>query len=468
MQNKIIIIGAGIAGLSAGIFGQMNGFDTEIFEMHDQPGGLCTAWKRHGYTFDGCIHWLVGSNPQSGLHQFWNQVGAFENKKIINREYFRQFEGAEGKKLILYSDVEQLERHLLSLSPRDAAPIRQLTDAIREFSGGEVISENSSAQKLIKMGMRQFALEFKDSFLQEAIATLEPTQFILSTLAYYNNQDAGWPEGGSLEFARGIEKKYLSLGGKIHYRARVKDIIVENGQATGIRLADGATHPADLVISSADGFETLHQILDGKYIDERLEAIYTRSTPYPSSVQISLGVDCDLSDQPHSLLIKLHSPIVVGEYKRPYLSVNHYSYDKSMCPPGKSVLTTLIHSDYAYWEKLHQDPAAYQAEKERLANEVIRTVESRFPEVKGKIEVVDVATPLTYHRYTGAWEGCYMSWMIMPDELRNNIPVTLPGLNNFYMTGQWTWSGGGLPVALMSARGCLMNICKQRGKKFVG
>ena len=56
MEKSIIIIGAGIAGLSAGCYGQMNGYRTQIFEMGTKPGGLCTSWKRKGYTIDGCIH----------------------------------------------------------------------------------------------------------------------------------------------------------------------------------------------------------------------------------------------------------------------------------------------------------------------------------------------------------------------------------------------------------------------------
>ena len=53
MEKSIIIIGAGIAGLSAGIYGRTSGYKTTIFELHDKPGGLCTSWKRKGYTFDG-------------------------------------------------------------------------------------------------------------------------------------------------------------------------------------------------------------------------------------------------------------------------------------------------------------------------------------------------------------------------------------------------------------------------------
>ena len=61
-KESLIIIGGGFAGLATGIYARLNGYKTRIFEMHDKPGGLCTSWKRKGYTFDGCIHWLVGSS----------------------------------------------------------------------------------------------------------------------------------------------------------------------------------------------------------------------------------------------------------------------------------------------------------------------------------------------------------------------------------------------------------------------
>ncbi len=69
MSKKILIIGAGMAGLSAGIHALRNGYDAEIYEMHNLPGGLCTAWDRKGYTFDGCIHWLVGTKPGSQFNR---------------------------------------------------------------------------------------------------------------------------------------------------------------------------------------------------------------------------------------------------------------------------------------------------------------------------------------------------------------------------------------------------------------
>ena len=74
MAKKVDIIGAGIAGLSAGCYLQMNGYDTEIFELHDKPGGLCTSWKRGDYAIDGCIHWLVGLGPRIRFRDFLRQI----------------------------------------------------------------------------------------------------------------------------------------------------------------------------------------------------------------------------------------------------------------------------------------------------------------------------------------------------------------------------------------------------------
>ena len=87
-DNSVIIIGAGFAGLAVGIYAQMNGYRTQLFEMHDMPGGLCTAWKRKGYTIDGCIHWLVGSSPQSGMYRYWEEVGIVQGREFIDMDEY--------------------------------------------------------------------------------------------------------------------------------------------------------------------------------------------------------------------------------------------------------------------------------------------------------------------------------------------------------------------------------------------
>ena len=118
MEKSIIIVGAGIAGLSTGCYARMNGYKTDIFEMHNIPGGLCTAWKRKGYTFDISMHMLSGS--KSGpAHRMWQELGVVEDQEFhYHDEIIRVVDGE--KNLRIYTDPHRLEEQMLELSPSDA------------------------------------------------------------------------------------------------------------------------------------------------------------------------------------------------------------------------------------------------------------------------------------------------------------------------------------------------------------
>src|SRR5512136_2433380 len=115
----MIIVGAGIAGLSAGCYAQMNGFHTQIFEMHNLPGGQCTAWKRNRFVFDGCIHHLAGCKPGSSLYSMWQELGILPNQPIIFPEHICRVEDEKGKCFNVYTDLDRLKQHMLELSPSD-------------------------------------------------------------------------------------------------------------------------------------------------------------------------------------------------------------------------------------------------------------------------------------------------------------------------------------------------------------
>lgn len=74
--KSITIVGAGMAGLAAGIYGRLNGYNTRIFEMNSVPGGQCASWTRNGYTFDACIHHLFGCSDASSIYSLWRDLGS--------------------------------------------------------------------------------------------------------------------------------------------------------------------------------------------------------------------------------------------------------------------------------------------------------------------------------------------------------------------------------------------------------
>ena len=126
MEKKILIIGAGIAGLSAGCYGRMNGYDTAIFEMHSAPGGVCTGWVRKGYTFDGCLHWLTGSAPTSPLYRVWQELGAISGKNVTNHEAFCHVVTPSGRRFIQWGDLDRLFEELKTIGPEDAPLLDQM------------------------------------------------------------------------------------------------------------------------------------------------------------------------------------------------------------------------------------------------------------------------------------------------------------------------------------------------------
>lgn len=122
MANKsIIIIGAGLSGLSAGCYCQMNGFSTKIFEHHKKAGGVCTAWKRDSYVIDGCIHWLMGHKPPSSLHKFYSELGATQGNSFFDIDNFMEFiDEKSGKGVEVTRDLDKLGNDLKSISPADS------------------------------------------------------------------------------------------------------------------------------------------------------------------------------------------------------------------------------------------------------------------------------------------------------------------------------------------------------------
>lgn len=496
-DSSIIIIGGGFAGLAAGIYAQMNGYRTQIFEMHDKPGGLCTAWKRQGYTIDGCIHWLAGSSPNSSMYYMWRETGILPGRQIVDLEEYARFECADGRVFIFYSDVDRLEKQMLEFSPEDAVLIREFISGIRlclafdQPSPGDPLlvrikkgikmglflaRRGRQMQRWMKTSIGEFAARFKEPALSQVLTETWGHDFsiffLLFTCAWMHRREAGYPIGGSMPMSEAMAKRYLELGGTIHYRQRVEKILVEEDSAVGVRLVDGSEHRADRVISAADGHSTIFEMLDGRYTDPTVREPYEKWRPFPPLLFISLGVNRLFQDIPCSysgISFPLPAPVKIGDAVYDRLPLHIFNQDPTLAPAGKTVLIAILTSRYDYWQQLAQDRKAYEAHKEEIAKKVIEALETRFPGIRGQVEMTDVATPLTFERYTGNWQGSFEGWLITPqnsDTMIRPMSQTLPGLKNFYMSGQWVQPGGGLPSGVMTSRRLLQRLCRQDGNKF--
>jgi phytoene dehydrogenase-like protein len=497
-DKSIIIIGAGFAGLAAGIYARLNGYNTQIFEMHNLPGGLCTSWNRKGFTFDACIHWLVGSSPESGMHDMWEETGISQGREFLNMDEYIRLEDSTGRTLIFYTNVDLLENHLIEFSPQDEKAIREFTDGIRMCIPFDFPSKNDPLFKRLRKQLKtvfhfimkgrkikewmkitaeSFSQRFKDPLLREAFNEIWIPEFsmlfMLFTFAYLHNKNAGYPVGGSMPLSQALEARYKKLGGIVHYRSRVKKILTSGDKAVGIRLEDGTEHTAERVISAADGHTTLFSMLDGKYGGEKTHEPYEKWPLFPSLIFVSLGVNRTFNDIPMTvsgLTFYLKQPVEIGDEIRNKLSVHIYNQDPTMAPAGKTALTIMLDTDYEYWKRLAQNRKSYLHKKDEIGRTVVELLNQRFPAISSLVEVIDVATPLTFERYTGNWKGSFEGWLITPANshvLMKPMSQTLPDLRNFYMCGQWVEPGGGLPTAVMSGRRLIKKLCKEDHRKFI-
>jgi phytoene dehydrogenase-like protein len=496
-DKSLIIIGAGIAGLSAGCYGQMNGYKTRIFELHNLPGGLCTSWMRKGFTFDGCIHWLVGTNPKSGMNVMYRELGALQKREIVNHNEFVRVVHPSGKTLIVYTNANQLEKHMLELAPEDESLIKEFCSAVRDFSKMDpgmskpkelmkfsdmlqmapMIPLMGKMKKFGAMNIKEYSDQFKNPVMRELFYNILPmAEFpvlvIIMTLAWQHDQDAGYPVGGSLAFSKAIEKRYRDLGGDLHYNSRVVKILVENDHAVGVQLENGEEYHAERVISAADGYSTIFKMLGGKYLDDDRRQWYDSHGTFQPIVMASFGINQDLSNIPHQVNTLLDQPVQLAGETHANLGFKHYCYDPTLAPVGKSVVEMMINSSYEYWKALSEDSERYEAEKKTIAIKLMDFMEQKIPGFKSSVEVVDIATPLTFERYTGNWKGIWEGWTMTKEDFGKQlsgekmISDTLPGLENFYMVGQWTTPGGGIPPAVTSGRNLIQILCNQDKQKF--
>jgi phytoene dehydrogenase-like protein len=497
-DRSLLIIGGGIAGLSMGCYAQMNGYRSAILEMHDKPGGVMTAWARKGYTIDYCIHWLSGSKPGGSLYRLWEEIGLVRSCELIDLDEFFRYEGEDGRAVVIYRDLDRTIAGLTELSPADAPLVNEFFGAAKKLVGRDMMADapprelmglGGTAKLLPRMlplvrplrkwgprSLESVAAQFNDPLLAAALRAMWPPEssafFMLMTQAWLHEGSAGYPVGGSLPMARSVERRYAELGGEMRYGARVDEILVEGGRAVGVRLEGSEELRAGAVVSAADGHATIYDMLGGRFLGAVHRDVYEGGVLplFPSLLFVGVGVDDPFADLPQivtGIEMPMPAPLEIGGRTYRRLHVRVHNFDRTLAPEGRTAITCLLEADEAYWRPLRaDDPERYRAEKQRVADAVVATLDSRWPGLGAKVEMTDVSTPATIVRYTGNWRGSFEGWLPTPEWQLKEVPKTLPGLERFWMAGQWVAPGGGLPSGVMTARQVQQLICHADGVPF--
>ena len=496
MSKRVIVIGGGVSGLSTGVYLKKCGYDVLVLEKNTVVGGACIGWERKGCYIDGCIHWLVGTKKSSITRRLWEEVGALEeSSEIYFPEDFYTLDFGGDKSFTVWTDIKRLEQELISFAPEDERQIKRFIKLIKRFQRIDAPVEKPADMmnlfELMKVGFtmagdyyhikrtsriscENYSKKFKNPHLAKWIAEHMSSNYnfmsFLYMLAHVTSGDGGIPAGGSLPMAERVLDKYLSLGGEIRYRAEVERVELEGDRAVGVTLKSGERIDADWVVSTTPLEHTLKKLLSDKYLVPKAELRLKNRRTYPIYTYTTavFKVNADLSDKPISHKIYFDEPIVMEKDCRAVVYRN-YSYDKTMkIPEGCSVVQATIGGNddtYFWWENV-KNSGQYKAKKMEIANLMLKEYLKKYPELEGKIEILDVFTPTTYQRYLNGRHGSFQAFVQTAGAKAMMQKGVIKGLSGFILSGQWILQSGGLPTAVITARFAAQRICKKDKIKF--
>jgi phytoene dehydrogenase-like protein len=483
-ETRLLIIGGGLAGLSAGCYARASGFDVTIVEHNLELGGVCTAWHRGPYLIDGCIHWLTGG-PFLRLYE---ELGIVPTVALRPLEEFATYRHArDGWAVVLHRDLRRTAETLRALAPEDADEVARLVEGAEHIADLDPHVDRPPELASLSDRLRDIwqlrhdvgtFVHFRaplGTWLEEHLKNQRlrgffsrlmpreaPTLFLLFMLGYLSRGWLSRPVGGTARFRDTLIERYRALGGSSMVNTTVEEVLVTNNRATGVRLTDGTMLDADVVVSTASTPETVFRLLAGRYGASEWKARMDQWRMFQPIVLASFGVTKALDDQPSTLLVDGIEPLTLGGYQNGHLYLRIYNEDPAFAPPGHTVVQAMLSTEYDWWATRG---AQYQREKDLAADRVLTCLDQHLPGVKASTEMVDVATPLTYWRSARSWRGAFEGWIPTSNAFKH-VPKDLPGLERFYMAGQWVEPGGGVPMATMSGRQVVELMCAALNREF--
>ena len=202
-----------------------------------------------------------------------------------------------------------------------------------------------------------------------------------------------YPKGGVGQIAQKLADGLVKAGGEIRYKARVKEIILVNGKAVGVKLADNTEYRAKKVISNATRWDTFGKLIAEEYTPKKEVKWRQRYHKSPSFLSLHLGVEANVLPEGtdcHHILLESWDKM---EQSQGTIFVSIPTLlDSSLAPPGHHIIHTFTPSWISDWQGL--SPQQYQQKKEEAAEQLIDRLEAIFPGLSAGLDYQEIGTPV--------------------------------------------------------------------------
>lgn len=477
MMNKsfneyydVIVIGAGIGGLTSANYVAKSGLKVLLVEQHYMCGGCCTSFKRKGYTFDAGGH-FYGSLGDKGImrkilseldiKQEFNPIDPVD--KLIFPDY----------SVTINRNIDNTIKQLKQIFPEQSKSIKQFFDIIVNF-------DHTMILKYSKISFKGLLDEyFSDDKLKSMFdvmllyigVTTSKVSAVTAIILYRDFiLDGGYyPKGGMQNISDAFASRLKEFGGRIILSTKVEEIIVDNRKICGIRLNNGGIIKSKYVVSNADALQTYTKLIEKKHLSNKLIEKLNTLDVSVSHFIVYLGVNskaiekindrCNTWYVPDYNVEKIYDDMLNNPFvDNGFVHIAFPSfYDENLAPKNcESIFLTILasYNDKDYWIE----------NKNNLMKHVIKRAKNILPDLEDNINYSEVSTPNTIHRYTLNHNGANYGWAMTKEQSNRNRLNQQTEIDGLYLAGHWTQPGAGLAtVAISGYNAAKLILNRERG-----
>jgi len=491
-MKRIVIIGSGIGGLTAGNLLAKKGHKVTIFEAQKNPGGYTGGFRREGFYFESGT---LAFESSAQVFRAMKEIGVFDKVEFVRQKMhliagpmngvcssyeefkslaYRSFPGEKKSLDRYFGEADKMIRAMVGvMGPRGVAgylayPFRlaQFMYLFRKFSKSTVTAFTAECFGEGSALYRQF----KDFGYPDMSAAL-----IGPALASF--LDDYWTvKRGFQSWADALADNFRSLGGELKLGARVDKIVTRNRAAAGVE-AGGESYPADWVVSAADYKKTFLEWLDDRSLlpPEFVKKV-AETAVSEGIVTAYLGLIIPPAElgrwlkAPHA---SYRDPLADADFRHGADDPDYFRkagaglyspslHDASLAPAGKSGLMVQAVAPTHWMDNWGGgDRQKYKELKESVKRDLLAKAGAVIPDLEARVEYSDLATPLTYERFTENTDGATSAWSWNPKNkfYRNAMGVHIDTpVKNLLIGSCWSVQIGGVPSAINAARRCARRI----------
>ena len=478
MNFDVIVIGAGLGGLTAGAKLSKEGKKVLVIEHHDRPGGYATTFQRGDYTLEVGLHEMDGPAAGDMKTKIFKDLDVFSHVEIIHVPDFYRFLN-DRLEVTIPHDPDATTRILSSLFPEENAGIKAYFDQILQSARNVMendqtdISVGEFLDSIIQNEDLKLILMGNLGYFHDDPYTLSLAYYTISQGSYYRG-GASFIKGGSQKLSDHLATFIRNHGGEVLLNHLVTGIVTKNEQASGVTYKRNNKHQSEILQANAHiiiannamlnvadmlGEETGNQFRDEISQHKTGASLLTIYYGFKKPVK-ALGFthySTSVFDGSVRSLKDVFSNNSDDYSRRNFIFADYSQLDSGLAPEGKSVGAICCVDYLKDWTGL--DRKAYLEKKADVAAVLTGRLEKMIPGIKENIEYVEVGTPYTCQRYTLNPEGAVYGFAQSPNKKPMDTSM-LP--ENLFFASAWGKTGGGFSGAIYGGYLCALNVMRKR------